>query len=63
MLHPLHSLKFTEDSGIGGAICYMSEDAQLTELHVRLIIEAKNLMENGEYAEPKLEWWDASKYW
>lgn len=62
-MSPLQTLKFTEDSGIGGAICYMSEDVQLNELHVRLIVEAKSLMEEGAYAEPRLDWWDASKFW
>ena len=62
-MEALQVLRFTDDSGIGGAICYMTEDVQLTEVHIRLIIEAKSLMEEGTYAEPRLSWWDASKFW
>lgn len=61
-MEALNTLKFTEDSGIGGAICYMSDGVELTELHVRLIVEAKSMTESGEYDVDRVHWWDAGKY-
>ena len=63
MLSPLQTLRFTEESGIAGAICYLSEDIELTDVHVRLIVEAKSMNEQGEHTGERLDWWDASKYW
>lgn len=63
MNQPLQTLLFTEDSGIGGAIAYLTPDVEITDAHIRLVVEARSLMREGKYAEPKLPWWDASKHW
>jgi len=63
MRYPLQVLRFTEETGIAGAILYLTDDVELTDLHIRSAVEARSLMTEGVYAEPHLEWWDASKYW
>ncbi len=62
-MEPLQALKFTEESGLAGALIYLSEDVILTELHIRSAVEARSLMVEGVYAEPHVKGWDASKYW
>lgn len=63
MRYPLHTLIFTEDSGLAGAVCYLTPNIQLTELHVRLIVEARTLMIEGTLNEEPLDWWEPGKYW
>ena len=63
MREPLYALKFTEESGLIGAIAYMSDELELTESHIRMVIEARNLQASGTLAEPRLKWWEPEKYW
>lgn len=64
MLPPLLTIRFDEESGISGAIAYMSEDAELTQLHIKSIVEARQmtiewaLTEDDEY----VQGWNPGKY-
>lgn len=64
MLTPLITLRFGEESGICGATAFMSEDAELTEVHIKVIVTARQmtmewqLTEDSEY----VKGWNPSKY-
>lgn len=63
MTPPLYPLLFTEDSGICGAIAYISEGVELTDLHLRLIIDARNMVVEGTLNGERMKGWDPQKYW
>lgn len=54
---------FPADSGIGLAIVYTVGDVELTEKHIHLIIEARELTVSGKYNEPKLPWFKPEYPW
>lgn len=63
MREALMTMKFTEDSGIGGAIAYVSDDIVITDSHIKIIVEARRLWLEGIYQEDKLPWWNPSAHW
>jgi hypothetical protein len=64
MIQPLLTIKFDESSGLQGAFAYISPDAELTQLHVNAIIQARQMTIEWACTEDKeyMKGWDPSKY-
>jgi hypothetical protein len=54
---------FPADSGIGLSIVYIVGDVELTDKHIKLILEARELQASGKYNEPKLKWFKPEYPW
>jgi hypothetical protein len=54
---------FPADSGIGLSVVYIVGDVELTEKHINLIVEAKELQMSGKYNEPRLPWFKPEYPW
>ena len=63
MRYALTPIIFPADSGIGLAIVYMDEGVELTDKHIKLILEARELQASGKYSEPKLKWFKPEYPW
>jgi hypothetical protein len=63
-MQPLIPIRFGEDSGIDGAIAYITDEVNLTQLHIKLIVEARQMTIEWACTEDKdyVKGWDPSKH-
>jgi hypothetical protein len=63
MRHAATPIIFPADSGIGLSIVFIVGDVDLTDKHIKLILEARELQASGKYNEPKLKWFKPEYPW